>query len=121
MRPGPGGFAPSVERAVAKIAPRPWLMIHGEKDAYIGMDIAKRLFERAGEPKELWVVPKAKHNRCREVQPEAYAEHVAAFFRRFAPRRELPVAIVDSSSMESAFEERASDRIHSLTGSAIGM
>ena len=29
---------PDVERAVARLAPRPWLMIHGEKDAYIGPD-----------------------------------------------------------------------------------
>ena len=27
------------------------------------------LFAEAGEPKELWIVPEAKHNRCREVEP----------------------------------------------------
>ncbi len=110
---------PSVERAVAKISPRPWLMIHGEKDAYIGTDIAKKLFERAGDPKELWVVPKAKHNRCREMHPEAYAEQVAAFFRRFAPRRELPVVAAETSSSESPYQKRATERVGSLTGSAI--
>lgn len=83
---------PSVERAVTHLYPRPWLMIHGEKDAYIGTDIARRLFSFAHEPKELWVVPKAKHNRCREVDPEAYATRVADYLRRFAPRRELSSA-----------------------------
>ncbi len=52
-------------------------MIHGEKDAYIGPDIARALFAEAREPKELWIVPKAKHNRCREVAPDEYAARSA--------------------------------------------
>ena len=67
-------------------------MIHGEKDAYIGTNIARALFAEASEPKEMWVVPKAKHNRCREIAPEAYAERVVGFLRRFGPRRELDAA-----------------------------
>jgi hypothetical protein len=35
----------------------------------------------------LWIVRKAKHNRCREVDPCGYRERVEGFFRRFAPRR----------------------------------
>ena len=67
-------------------------MIHGAKDTYIGPEIARSLFARAGEPKEFWLVPLAKHNRCREVQPEAYAERIRHFFGRYAPRRALLVA-----------------------------
>jgi len=78
---------PDVENAVARLAPRPWLMIHGAKDAYIGPAIARALFDEADEPKELWIVPGAKHNRCREMEPEAYPERVAEFFLRFAPRQ----------------------------------
>ena len=77
----------NVERDIARVGPRPLLMIHGEKDNYIGPDIARALFALARDPKELWVVPKAKHNRCREVDPAGYRERVASFFRRFAPRR----------------------------------
>jgi pimeloyl-ACP methyl ester carboxylesterase len=76
---------PDVESAVAALAPRPWLSIHGEKDAYIGPEIARGLFDCAGEPKELWIVPEAKHNRCREMAPELYTERVASFIQRFAP------------------------------------
>ena len=76
----------NVERSVARLAPRPWLAIHGQKDAYIGVGIARALFERAGEPKELWIVEGAKHNRCREKDPVAYEGRVSAFVRRFAPR-----------------------------------
>lgn len=77
---------PSVERGIARIAPRPLFMIHGEKDAYIGPKIAEGLFALAGNPKELWLVPKAKHNRCRENAGPVYYERVAEFFLRNAPR-----------------------------------
>jgi pimeloyl-ACP methyl ester carboxylesterase len=80
---------PDVESAVAQISPRPWLMIHGEKDAYILPKIAEDLFSRAREPKEKWIVPKAKHNRCLEVDPGAYQDLVAGFLQRYAPRRQL--------------------------------
>jgi pimeloyl-ACP methyl ester carboxylesterase len=84
---------PDVEKAVARLAPRAWLMIHGEKDAYIGTDIARTLFAYAGEPKEMWVVPKAKHNRCLGVSPAAYAERVTNYLRQYAPRRELSATV----------------------------
>jgi uncharacterized protein len=76
----------NVERGVARLAPRPWLAIHGQKDAYIGVDIARGLFRRGGEPKELWIVEAAKHNRCREKEPVAYAARITSFVLRFAPR-----------------------------------
>ena len=44
---------PNIERAAAQLSPRPWLMIHGDQDAYIGPEIAQRLLAEAGEPKEL--------------------------------------------------------------------
>jgi pimeloyl-ACP methyl ester carboxylesterase len=78
---------PDMERAVGRLAPRPWLMIHGEKDAYIRPEIAEELFVRAREPKDLWIVPGAKHNRCRELEPDVYRLRIVDFFRRYAPRR----------------------------------
>ena len=39
------------------------------------------------EFKELWLVPKAKHNRCREADPEGYVAGLLSFLERFAPRR----------------------------------
>ena len=61
-------------------------MIHGAKDAYIGPEIARQLFVLAGEPKDLWIVPGAKHNRCREVDPDAYAARIESFLQQYAPR-----------------------------------
>jgi pimeloyl-ACP methyl ester carboxylesterase len=98
---------PDMERAVARISPRPWLMIHGEKDAYIGPEIARRLFAEAGQPKDFWLVPGAKHNRCREVDPEGYRERVAAFVRQYGPRRPLPATVVDEPRSSPAVADRA--------------
>jgi pimeloyl-ACP methyl ester carboxylesterase len=102
---------PDVESSVVRLSPRPWLMIHGEKDAYIGPDIARSLFRRAGEPKELWIVPKAKHNRCREVAPAEYARRVEGFLHTYSPRRlpeastaGLPAALPPSSGVADAEE-----------------
>jgi alpha-beta hydrolase superfamily lysophospholipase len=76
----------NVERAASRVAPRPWLAIHGQKDAYVSVNVARDLFDRAGEPKELWIVEGAKHNRCREKDPVAYLARISTFVKRFAPR-----------------------------------
>jgi pimeloyl-ACP methyl ester carboxylesterase len=70
---------PSVEKAVGKIRV-PLLMIHGEADTYIKPDMAKALFERARGPKELWLVPKAKHNQALNVAGDEYHRRVVEFF-----------------------------------------
>ena len=80
-----------VETAVRRLGLRPWLMIHGERDAYIGPDIARALFDCGRGPKELWLVPEAKHNRCREREPEAYTARILDFLDRIGPRRLNPI------------------------------
>ena len=70
---------------MARLAPRPWLMIHGQRDTYIGPEIAQSLFDHGKNPKELWLVPEAKHNRCRETDPEAYAGADPGFSRTIRP------------------------------------
>ena len=91
---------PRLESMIGKIPPRPWLAIHGANDSYIGPDIARELIGLAGRgaPVELWLVPKAKHNRCREVAPEAYRDRVAGFFTAHAPRRATPTPEVTAAS-----------------------
>jgi pimeloyl-ACP methyl ester carboxylesterase len=70
---------PSVEKALNRLN-RPLLMIHGQGDTYIRPEMAKALFERARGPKELWVVPKAKHNQALVVAGEEYHARLVAFF-----------------------------------------
>lgn len=41
--------------AVAKIAPVPLLVVHGDADTYFPVEHAEALYAAAGEPKELWI------------------------------------------------------------------
>ena len=90
---------------MARLAPRPWLMIHGERDTYIGPEIAQRPVRSRQGPKELWLVPEAKHNRCRETDPDAYAAQAPGFSRTIRPRRPL-AAPTEVVSRHGAAAER---------------
>src|SRR5205823_13428472 len=65
--------------AVAAIAPRPILFIHGESDAFILVDNAEALYAAAGEPKQLWLLPGVQHARALEVDAETYRDRVMGF------------------------------------------
>jgi len=56
-------------KEVSKIAPRPILIVHGTDDVGIPLSGVKRLYELAGEPKDLVVVEGADHNLS---DPRAY-------------------------------------------------
>ena len=72
---------PSVEKAVKNLR-CPVLMIHGEGDTYIKPEMAKTLFERARGPKDLWLVPNAKHNQALTIAETDYHRRVVEFFDR---------------------------------------
>jgi pimeloyl-ACP methyl ester carboxylesterase len=59
---------------------QPLLMIHGEADSYIKLEMARALFRRVAGPKELWAVPQARHNQSITVAGPEYAQRVVAFF-----------------------------------------
>jgi uncharacterized protein len=46
---------------IDKISPCPLLLIHGDKDDLVPVEHARKLFEKAGEPKELIIIPGAGH------------------------------------------------------------
>lgn len=46
---------------IQEISPRPLLLIHGQEDDLVVEEHAHRLYEAAGEPKELILLPKAPH------------------------------------------------------------
>jgi len=71
---------PSVRKALHRMVPRPILFIHGERDSYIPVQQSQLLFELAGGPKLLWVVPDAKHNQSVVIRPEYYAARTVSFF-----------------------------------------
>jgi len=46
---------------IDKISPRPLLLVHGDADELIPLEHAHRLYQKAKEPKELKIIPDAKH------------------------------------------------------------
>ncbi len=68
---------------IPKIAPRPVLIVHGRYDNLVPAAQAKMLFKKAGEPKEIWLVPGAKHNKCAEVGGFEYKQRLADFYRQY--------------------------------------
>jgi len=83
-------FAPQPVDVVHEIAPRPLLLLHGSADRITRLPHSIALHERAGEPKELWVVPGAGHSALVNARPEAYRATVLGFLARWldAPQAE---------------------------------
>ncbi|HEX8732917.1 MAG TPA: alpha/beta fold hydrolase [Ktedonobacterales bacterium] len=79
-RAGYRGRDVAPERVIARIAPRPVLLIHGTDDEMIPVTHAYRLFEAAREPKDLWIAPAANHCGAYFIDRPAYCERAAAFF-----------------------------------------
>ena len=48
-------------KAIKRISPVPVLIIHGEKDEIVPFSHGIRLYEAAGQPKQIWLLPNAKH------------------------------------------------------------
>ncbi|HEV8061796.1 MAG TPA: alpha/beta fold hydrolase [Gemmataceae bacterium] len=71
---------PHLEDCMSRLAPRPLLMIQGGGDTYIKPEMARSLFKRTRNPKELWIVEGAKHNQSFQVAGAEYAARLARFF-----------------------------------------
>ncbi len=69
-------------RDIGRIAPRPILLIHGEKDEIVHPDDAKRLYQAANAPKELWLIPDTEHIKGYFTDSRAYTSRILDFFDR---------------------------------------
>jgi fermentation-respiration switch protein FrsA (DUF1100 family) len=72
---------PSLEDAVARIAPRPVLLVYAEHGQG-GEELNGAFFRAAHEPKELWRVAGSRHVGGLEAQPREYERRVVGFFDR---------------------------------------
>jgi len=86
---------------IGRVSPRPLLIAHGALDEIVPLEHAHRLFQAAGEPRELWIEPQAHHVGARDVDTQGYFLRVERFFRDAlhcdAPRPGL-LSVVDSDS-----------------------
>jgi pimeloyl-ACP methyl ester carboxylesterase len=67
--------------AIARIAPRPILLIHSADDdnATTPVEGSRRLFAAAGEPKNLWIAPRGGHVGAINASPAEYRARVLDF------------------------------------------
>ena len=66
---------------VARLAPRPLLIIHGSADAFTPVEHGRQL-HAAAPSAEYWEVPGADHAHSYAANPQAYVDRVAGFCER---------------------------------------
>lgn len=62
---------------------RPMLFIHGSKDTFVPTKMVYENYKADKGPKELWVVPGAKHAKSYQTHPKQYEEHVRKFLNKY--------------------------------------
>lgn len=72
----------SPKAVIGKISPAPLLIIAGEEDRLIPAHNGRTLYQAAGEPKELWLIPGADHGGTLAAAGKEYEKKVAEFFER---------------------------------------
>lgn len=68
---------------IAKISPRAVFIIDGWEGAAIAMNSPHRLFDAAGEPKQLWAEDGVPHLGTFEYDPKKYERRVISFFDEY--------------------------------------
>jgi fermentation-respiration switch protein FrsA (DUF1100 family) len=84
-------------RDIHRIAPRPILIIHGLKDTVVDPRDAPLLYEAAGDPKELWLLPDVDHCGAYFDDRVAYVERIVNFFDSSLKNVNSPVSLQPSS------------------------
>jgi len=70
-------------RWIGRLSPRPVFLMQGGSDVVISRQSGQRLFDAAGEPRELWYEPKIAHSGFDNALPEEYERRVVGFFTRY--------------------------------------
>jgi pimeloyl-ACP methyl ester carboxylesterase len=89
------GIAPAALRPIDRIdeVKAPILFIAGAEDSHTPLAESERLYAKASEPKQLWVVPDAHHEDFYERDPDAYRQHVLDFFAGALRPQSKPVGL----------------------------
>ena len=68
---------------IRMIAPRPVFLLQGGADRVVSAESGTKLFEAAGEPKELWFEPQVGHAQFLKTMPDEFEKRVARFLERY--------------------------------------
>lgn len=64
---------------IGAIAPRPILLMHGTDDPFIDVSNSQRLYDAAGEPRQLVLFDGAAHGRLLRADPDVFEQTVVPF------------------------------------------
>jgi len=64
---------------IKTISPIPLLILHGDRDATVPVHYGRQLYEAALEPKQLWIIPGARH--IQTMQETAQQDRLVAYLR----------------------------------------
>ena len=64
---------------VDRLSPRPLLLMHGDADRVVPASHSRLLYEKAGEPKQLWIGLAADHDALINVHADEYERRVLSF------------------------------------------
>ena len=65
---------------IRHLAPRPIFLLQGGADVVVSRESGQRLFEAAGEPKELWYDAEVGHAQFLDKRPDEFERRVVAFY-----------------------------------------
>ena len=68
---------------IAQLSPRPVFLMQGGADVVISADSGQRLYDAAGEPKELWFDPELGHVKFDTERAEEFERRVSEFFGKY--------------------------------------
>jgi uncharacterized protein len=80
------GLRASEVSAVAhihEISPRPMMITQGGQDTQVPVDSGQKLYDAAGEPKELWFEPDLGHVELETMRAEEYERRMIAFYDHY--------------------------------------
>ncbi len=80
------GLSPDDLRPVDRIgaiSPRPVFILQGQGDAMVPPNSARRLYQAAGEPRQLWTEPGVGHVGLYSAYPTMFEQKVIGFFDRY--------------------------------------
>ncbi|MFQ7004109.1 MAG: hypothetical protein ACLRRT_10805 [Ruthenibacterium lactatiformans] len=66
--------------------------MHGEEDAFVPTWMGRALYEACAAPKQLWLVPGARHAMSYAVAHKEYVRRLCAFLARAALARRAGIA-----------------------------
>jgi uncharacterized protein len=98
-------------REIERIAPRPLMIIHSTADAIIPVEDAYRLYEAAGEPKELWIDDGVSHCGVYFLDRERYCRRIAGFFAEHLGDGE-PAPTYAAAHTAEMSRARAAQQVH---------